>query len=154
MARYKHTILDQNSIWNLLTYLTVICFTTLIAVYFTKSGKSSKSVLFDSFQYLIKYVHITVDTTISVFSRVYTLLSFVLAGYIGICIGRWDHFRANVFGKMWGKLQMHQTSLSEIIRFYVGALENLNWLVARLDFPDSACRKESELSLVRYVEVI
>lgn len=48
---------------------------------------------------------IIVDNSISVFTRTQTLLSFVLAGYVTLCIQRWDKIRNDYFGKLWGSLE-------------------------------------------------
>lgn len=65
----------------------------------TESSNTPKSIMV----LVSSYDHI-VDTSISIFSRVSMLLSFVLAGYVSICVSRWDNIRLNMVGRMWGKI--------------------------------------------------
>jgi hypothetical protein len=101
--RYQYTILKLPSTYYLLGYLTILCFILEAIIYFTGSAESGKPVDVTSTSAMMLTLCTVVDISISIFSRVNMLLSFVLASYVGICISRWDNIRTNMLGRMWGK---------------------------------------------------
>lgn len=66
--------------------MSIICFLTFLAVYFSDSYKS-------------------IYSSGSVTSRIQLLISFVFAGYISIVIGRWTRVRNDTIGQLWGALE-------------------------------------------------
>lgn len=47
----------------------------------------------------------SVDDHTVVFSRIYTLISFVFAGYITLVVNRWDRIRNTTLGQVWGAIE-------------------------------------------------
>lgn len=83
LIQTTHTIISNSNVYNLLWILTFVCFLTWGIVYITNGAKS-------------------IDDSLSVFTRTQSLLSFVLAGYVTLCIQRWDKIRNEYVGNIWG----------------------------------------------------
>lgn len=76
---FSHTIVSDINTWMHLGMLTIICFITMGIMIVTESNMS-------------------VNDNNSVTTRIQTLISFVLAGYVSIVINRWDRIRNTTLG--------------------------------------------------------